>query len=197
MPEWTIIHLWIILVNYWRVVFVTSVTLMGWSYPALSQYSDGEGIESVKSNSIRNISINQIVYEGECPGIDQYPEKAYFVSDKQPPTPGYRVKLTNMSRGLSPDAPPFTDRSYAKGRASESFEIALGAKHQGRYFIVRQGENLLQYEITRDGNLVGSGTFTYNVIVRSSIEYRNKVAKEVRKYNTDGSSYLTTEYRCP
>jgi hypothetical protein len=197
MSEWIIVNFWIVLVNFWRVVLVTSVLLTGLPYPVLSQYSDGEGIESVKSNSIRNISINQIVYQGECPGIVQYSEKAYFVSDKQSPKPGYRVKLTNMSRGLSPDAPPFTDRSYAKGRASESFEIALGAKHQGRYFIVRQGENLLQYEITRDGNLVGSGTFTYNVIVTSSTEYRNKVAKEVRKYNSDGSSYLTTEYRCP
>lgn len=189
--------IFIIFVKYLRVLLTTSVALISWSYPALSQYSDGEGIESAKSNSIRNISISQTVYQGECPGIDQYPEKAYFVSDKQPPTPGYRVKLTNMSRGLSPDVPPFTDRSYARGRASESFEIALGAKHQGRYFIVREGENLLQYEITRDGNLVGSGTFTYNVIVRSSTEYRNKVPKEVRKYNSDGSSYLTTEYRCP
>ena len=176
---------------------MTSVALIGLPYPVLSQYSDGEGIESAKSNSIRNISIDEIVYEGQCPGTVQYPEKAYFVSDNQPPKPGYRVKLTNMSRGLSPDAPPFTDRSYAKGRASESFEIALGEKHQGRYFIVRQGENLLQYEITRDGNLVDSGTFTYNVLVTSSTEYRNKVAKQVTKYNSDGSSYQTTEYRCP
>lgn len=184
--------------KYWKRLFATSViTTVVFSFPGFSQYTDGEGIESSNSTNIKGIAIKQIVYEGECPGITQYPEKAYFVSDKLPPAPGYRVKLTNMSRGLSPDAPPYTDRSYARGRASESFEIALGAKHQGRYFIVRQGENLMQYEVTRDRNLVSSGTFSFYVTVNSSSEYRNKVQKEVRKYNTDGSSYLTMEYRCP
>jgi hypothetical protein len=164
---------------------------------AQAQYQAGVGIESASSNDISRLTIGRIIYQGECPGTRQFPEKGYFVSDERPPSPGQRVKLTNMSRGLSPDNPPYTDRSYAKGRASESFEIALGSGHQGRYFIVRPGTNLMQFEITRDGNTLESGTFPFHVDVSESTEIRNKTLEEVTKYTSDGKPYKTTEYRCP
>lgn len=165
-------------------------------FPALAQYERGAGIESAGSDSIYSISIRKTIFTGECPGERQYPEVGYFVSDLNPPLPGRRVKVVNMARGLSPDNPPYTDRSYGKGRASQSFEIALGSKHRGRYFVVRPGVNLIQYTINQGGNIVDSGTFRYNVRVRESEQVRNKTRKEVTKYDSNGKSYKTYEYRC-
>ena len=164
---------------------------------AFAQYTTGVGIESANSISISSLGISRTIYTGECPGIKQYPVTGYFVSDIHPPTPGSKVKLTNMSRGLSPDNPPFTLREYSRGRASQSFEIALGDKHRGSYFVVRPGQNMMQYEIMKNGNITDHGTFTVNVSVSDSQEYRGKERYEVTKYNTDGSKYQTYEYRCP
>lgn len=164
--------------------------------PVFSQYSEGAGIETVGSASIHTLRIAKTIFEGECPGETQYPITGYFVNDDLPPRPGLTLKLTNMSRGLSPDDPPFTNRTYDRGRASQSFDIALGERHRGRYFVVREGRNLMQYEIFQAGNTVSTGTFTVRVDVPIRYQYRGKKAVQVTKYNSDGTSYKATEYRC-
>jgi hypothetical protein len=165
--------------------------------PARSQYNEGAGIETVTSSSIHRMSIHRTIYEGECPGEIQHPITGYFVNDDLPPRPGLTLKLTNMSRGLSPNDPPYTNRTYDRGRASQSFDIALGQKHRGRYFVVREGENLMQFEIFNAGNTISTGTFTVYVKAPTRTDYRYKKPVEVTKYNSDGTSYRTTEYRCP
>jgi len=166
-------------------------------HSALAQYAAGVGIETSNSNSIYSLGISRTIYTGECPGSRQYPITGYFVSDTHPPTPGARVKLTNMSRGLSPDSPPYTLREYSRGRASQAFEIALGDKHRTRHFVVRPGQNTMQYEIMKNGNVINYGTFNIGVFVRENQEYRGKKRYEVTKYRDDGSKYTTYEYRCP
>jgi hypothetical protein len=163
---------------------------------ATAQYSSGVGIETSRSNVITEISIPLIIYTGECPGVDQTPQTGYFVSDSHPPYPGYNIKLTNMSRGLSPDNPPYTIRNYSKGRASQSFEIALGSKHRGSFFVVKQGENTLQYEIIKEQSIIHSGIFRVLVITSASQQNRAKKKVEITKFNPNGSSYKDTEYRC-
>lgn len=165
--------------------------------PGLTQYSEGVGIETVGSTSIQSLRIAKTIFEGECPGQTQYPITGYFVNDDLPPRPGLTLKLTNMSRGLSPDDPPYTNRTYDRGRASQSFDIALGERHRGSYFVVREGRNLMQYEIFQAGNTISTGTFTVRVDVPLRYEYRGKKAVQVTKYNSDGTSYKATEYRCP
>ena len=165
--------------------------------PARSQYNEGAGIETVTSSSIHRMRIEKTIYEGECPGEVQQPITGYFVNDDLPPRPGLTLKLTNMSRGLSPNDPPYTNRTYDRGRASQSFDLALGQKHRGRYFVVREGENLMQFEIFNAGNTISTGTFTVHVKVLVNRAYRYSKPVEVTKYRSDGTSYRTTEYRCP
>lgn len=176
-------------------VVVGSVGLGGG--PAFSLYSEGVGIETVGSSSIHSLTIARTIFQGECPGEVQHTITGYFVNDDLPPRPGLTLKLTNMSRGLSPDDPPFTERTYDRGRASQSFDLALGDRHRGRYFVVREGRNLMQFEIFQAGNTIASGTFNLRVDVPVSYQYRGKRPVEVTKYNSDGTSYRTTEYRCP
>lgn len=165
--------------------------------PAIAQYNEGAGIETVGSTSIRSLMIARTIFQGECPGQTQHTITGYFVNDDLPPRPGLTLKLTNMSRGLSPDDPPYTSRTYDRGRASQSFDLALGDRHRGSFFVVREGRNLMQYEIFQAGNTIASGTFDLRVDSPVRYEYRNKRAVEVTKYNSDGKSYRTTEYRCP
>lgn len=168
-----------------------------WIVPAIAQYNEGAGIETVGSTSIRSLTIARTIFQGECPGQTQHTITGYFVNDDLPPRPGLTLKLTNMSRGLSPDDPPYTSRTYDRGRASQSFDLALGDRHRGSFFVVREGRNLMQYEIFQAGNTIASGTFDLRVDSPVRYEYRNKRPVEVTKYNSDGKSYRTTEYRCP
>lgn len=185
-------------VQFRPLAVAAALISLSWSLlPARSQYNEGAGIETVTSSSIHFLSINRTIYEGECPGEIQHPITGYFVNDDLPPRLGLTLKLTNMSRGLSPDDPPFTSRTYDRGRASQSFDIALGSKHRGRYFVVREGRNLMQYEIFNAGNTISTGTFTVDVKAPIRRDYRYKKPVEVTKYNSDGTSYRTTEYRCP
>lgn len=163
----------------------------------LAQFSQGIGIESSVSSSITGSTLNRTIYTGECPGQIEHAETSYFVSDSSPPLPGLQVRLTNMSRGLSPDSPPFTLREYSKGRASQSFDMVVGTKHRGKYFVVREGGNIMQYEIMNGGTVVNHGTFNYTVQVQTRYQERSKVPVKVTKYNKDGSSYETTENQCP
>ncbi len=163
---------------------------------AYSQYSSGVGIETAASGSILQIYVPRIIYTGECPGDGQITQTSYFVSDSFPPSPGLLVRLTNMSRGLSPDNPPFTLRDYSKGRASQSFEVALGSRHRGQYFIVKQGENVLQYEIIKAQSVIRSGIFQIYVSSPTREQPRAKKKVELTKFRSDGTSYQEVEYRC-
>jgi len=169
----------------------------GSSIPAYGRYSDGAGIESVTSESIHRLTISRVIFEGPCPGEALQTITGYFVNDDLPPQPGLSLKLTNLSRGLSPNSPPYTIRAYDYGRTSESFDIILGEKHRGRYFVVRRGRNFMQYDILQAGNVVASGSFTVDVDVPIFYRYRGRKAVEVTKYNSDGKSYRVNEYRCP
>jgi hypothetical protein len=162
-----------------------------------AQFSEGTGIESSVSSSITSSTLNRTIYQGECSGQIDHAETSYFVSDSFPPSPGLQVRLTNMSRGLSPDNPPTTLREYSKGRASQSFDMVVGTKHRGKYFVVREGSNIMQYEIINGGTVINSGTFYYTVQVQTRYQQRNKVPVEVTKYNKDGSTYKASEYQCP
>jgi hypothetical protein len=162
-----------------------------------AQFSQGIGIETSVSSSITGSTLNRTIYQGECSGQIEHAETSYFVSDSFPPSPGLRVRLTNMSRGLSPDNPPLTLREYSKGRASQSFDMVVGTKHRGQYFVVREGSNIMQYEIMNGGTVINSGTFDYTVQVQTRYQQRNKRPVEVTKYNEDGSTYKATEYQCP
>ena len=169
----------------------------GGAGPAYGRYSDGAGIESVTSESIHRLTISRVIFEGPCPGEALQTITGYFVNDDLPPQPGLSLKLTNLSRGLSPNSPPYTIRAYDYGRTSESFDIILGEKHRGRYFVVRRGRNFMQYDIYQASNVVASGSFTVDVDVPIYYRYRGRKAVEVTKYNSDGKSYRVNEYRCP
>lgn len=176
---------------------VSGFVIHSFQSTAHAQFFEGAGIESATSNSIRYATLDRTIYSGECPALINHAATSYFVSDNFPPSPGLRLRLTNMSRGLSPDSPPFTVRDYNKGRASQSFDMVIGTKHRGKYFVVREGRNVMQYEILKGGSVVNTGTFDFAVQVQTRYQRRNKIPIEVTKRRSDGTKYTAIEYQCP
>ena len=145
------------------------------------------GIETAESEDLDKITLRRIIYVGECPGVSDQQTEGYFVDYSVPTQEGYRVKLVNYARGLSPQKPPFTDRSYESGRASDKIAFQIGTKHKSSYFAVRKGINPIKYQVTDEEDIVqSSGTFTLTANIISYKQRRDKVWGEYSK-----------EYYCP
>jgi hypothetical protein len=133
--------------------------------------------------------LNQIVlplykYVGECPspGIYIGTTKAWFTSSSEPPKKGRRVIIRNISRGMSPDNFPHTNRDYSKGRSSEFTKITTGTEHRDSAFVVRPNyKNEFEYEIRQDNSVVERGQFSANVQRSSNVSEIPREKEEVDK----------------
>ena len=89
-----------------------------------------------------------------------------FFSHNTPTSPGRRVIITNVTRGLNRDPLPYTDREYERGQISEKTKVSFGSQHDRRKLVVLPGRNLFKYEIvqTEDDNdletILAAGTFS-------------------------------------
>ncbi|WP_320676757.1 hypothetical protein [Prochlorococcus sp. MIT 1300] len=145
------------------------------------------GIETADSETLDNLNLQRTVYVGQCPGVRNHKTDGYFVDYSISTQPGYKVKLVNYARGLSPQKPPFTDRSYDRGRASDQISFKLANKHKKSYLAVREGLNPIKYQIVDSDNVVqSSGTFMLTTKVIVTQQRRDK------EYNS-----YSREYYCP
>ncbi|MBD2354904.1 hypothetical protein H6G41_09755 [Tolypothrix sp. FACHB-123] len=156
-------------------------TLPSWgqSLPTNSEV----GFEIEGQSQLNQIVIPLFRYVGECPSSAVYATKvtAWFTSSTEPPSKGRRVIIRNISRGMSPDKFPFTDRDYSKGRASESTDIIFGTKHSNNIFVVRENTNEFEYEIRQDNSVVERGQFSAFVSSSSTIQEVPRNRREVDK----------------
>lgn len=142
--------------------------------PSTAQSSPEIGWEFLGSRELNQAEIRQIEYRGECPGQDSSPQEAQFTSSETPPAPRRRVIVKNITRGVSSDPYPYTDRKYNRGRSSEATEMIFGTSHGDRYFRVLEGENEFEYEIRERKRVIDSGKFT--AVIKKNLEVRQRDA---------------------
>lgn len=92
-----------------------------------------------------------------------------------------KLIIRNISRGMSPDNFPFTERDYSNGRSAESTDITFGTEHRGRVFVVRDDDNEFEYEIRENNSVVERGEFSAVVSRSSTISEVYREAREVDK----------------
>jgi hypothetical protein len=147
--------------------------------------------------------ITDTIFEGDCPGEKAGDIKARFYSTGTPPAAGRRVMIRNVSRGLSGDEAPFTDRSYSDGRTSESTSVQFGTRHGLRHFAVLEGQNNLEYVIKQgDSTILEQGAFAIQISRSERTRNRSAICKD-EKYcsgseNTplDQCENVRTRSRC-
>lgn len=143
-------------------------------------------------------------FYGECPGKTWYAINARFLSSKTPPGPNRRVTVRAVTRGISSNPFPYTDREYDKGRSSEATRVAFGTQHDNGYFRVLPGENEFEYEIKESGRVIDSGRFTAQIaqnrrsLQRDATLYRDRVCANTGvSLEACADIRNRTQYRCP
>jgi len=161
------------------LVFMQSLPSWGQSAPAAPEI----GFEVEGQSELNQIVLPLFKYVGECPSAATYisDTKAWFTSSSEPPKNGRRVIIRNISRGMSPDNFPYTDRDYSKGRGSESTKISIGTRHSGSAFVVKRDANEFEYEIRQDNSVVERGQFSSFVRGSSTVSEIPREKKEVDK----------------
>ena len=154
------------------------------------EVEDFLGIESINSESLKYISIPRTVFVGECPGERNGKTEGYFVDYNTPVAPNLVVKLENYARGLSPQRPPYTERDYDQGRASDKIKFKLGTEHNKVNFIVKQGLNPIKYQIIDETNR------KERVILKSGM-FMLKVGIDTTTYRRDMERSSDGTYYCP
>jgi hypothetical protein len=168
------------------------------------QSSVNTGWEFEGSRELNKGTIQEIEYDGECPGKDSGSIKAWFTSSKTPPAPKRRVVVKNVTRGMESNPYPYTDREYQKGKSSESTRMVFGTSHRGIYFIAMEGENEFQYEIKENKTVVDSGSF--KAVIDKELEVKRRDATVTKNsvcfnsavaLNVCADVRTKTEYTCP
>lgn len=173
--------------SYLIKIFLLSTPLvfMG-SFPVRGQSSSTQpevGFEVEGQSQLNQIVLPLYRYVGECPSSQIYigKIKAWFTSSTEPPKKGRKVIIRNISRGMSPDNFPFTERDYSKGRSSESTNITIGTEHRNRVFVVKRDNNDFEYEIREENSVIERGQFSAFVTGSSTVSEVNREATETDK----------------
>ena len=161
------------------------------------------GFESEGQRELNKVIVPYIRYYGECPGKAYRYKRSWFTSSKFTPRKNRRVIITNITRGLSPEKPPYTNREYYSGRASEGFDVLFGTKHHNRYLAVLNGINDFEYEIKDKKTTIARGFFQAFFTPSQPIETRrDKVEKtkyvreEYQEWDQKKGKYVTkTRYK--
>lgn len=136
----------------------------------LQRTPEPTGLYFDSSELVNQANLSRINFVGDCPGISRSWLRAQFRSATLPPSPGMRVRLTNLS--ASAGEAPFTDREYDKGNLSEKTHVTLGGAHENKYFAVVPGLNKISYRIYSSTSTVEAGLFTVNIVANESRQIR-------------------------
>ena len=118
------------------------------------------------------ITMERIVYTGSCPGSTLEPVRGYFFDPDVPTIPGRRVKIVNVTPGMSTSPYPYTYRQYQSGGRSEKIDFFPRSYHGDRFFSVAEGMNDFEATYFDGGRVVGSTHFKFPVEVLSRYEAR-------------------------
>ncbi len=118
-----------------------------------------------------------VVYTGACPGSRMYPVRGYFFDDEVNTQPGRRVRIVNVTPGMSADPFPFTDREYQSGGRSEKIDFYPRSRHGQRYFSVLEGLNQFEVTYTDGGRVLKTDVLSFPVYVSTRYEARWPVCR--------------------
>ncbi len=143
-------------------------------------------------------------YFGDCQGTQISELEASFISEKTPPAPYRRVIIRNVTRGVSANPYPYTDREYDERRpTSETARASLGDTHDRRRFNLIDGNNEFQYEIKERDRVIDSGKFSAQILKRLERVQRDakweqkKICKNSSvSLNECGDVRKVREFRC-
>ena len=100
-------------------------------------------------------------------GLGMDHSSGFFFNDSVSPSKDKIVILKNLSFGTNNNkvAKVFSIRKYDSKNGSEIINITRGRTHSNKYFIVKNGINIINYEIVNNkSNLVlKEGTFNLNI----------------------------------
>ena len=100
-------------------------------------------------------------------GLGMDHSSGFFLNDSVSPSKDKIVILKNLSFGTNNNqvAKVFSIRKYDSKNGSEIINITRGRTHSNKYFIVKNGINIINYEIVNNkSNLVlKEGTFNLNI----------------------------------
>ncbi|MFZ9519412.1 MAG: hypothetical protein ACO3A4_02945 [Silvanigrellaceae bacterium] len=119
-----------------------------------------------------SLVFQQVVYTGACPGTSIDPVRGYFFDPGIPTLPGRRVRVVNVTPGMSGDPFPFTDREYQSGGRSEKIDFLPSSRHRQRWFSVAEGMNDFEVTVTDGGRVVDTKQFAFPVTVMTRYEGR-------------------------
>jgi len=145
-------------------------------------------------------TILETQYVGQCPGVAYSFPEAWFGSDATSVGPGVRVKIQNVSPGMSQNPYPYADRGYSSGTLSEHTFLGLDTKHHGQTFSVQPGDNTLQFSIGKGTQVLEEGTFSLYVELLKQIENRSYECTWERRCYPTPSGVQCQPYldcRCP
>ncbi len=122
------------------------------------------------SQPIDQITVERIIYRGDCPGEDVSKVRNVSFLAPIPPAGQQRIVVRNRRTG------GFTNREYGIGRRrSERFNISLGTRQHGSFLSVRPGENMFRWKVTSAGDIDGpkEGTAVLMVMTEDRVRYRD------------------------
>jgi hypothetical protein len=120
---------------------------------------------------------HKIIHTGPCPGTTLNPVRGHFFDQDVATAPGRRVRIVNVTPGMSTDPYPFTDRKYQNGDRSEKIDFLPRSEHGDRYFSVLEGLNDFEVTYLDGGRTVGSTTFQFPVVIETTQQTRWPVCR--------------------
>lgn len=144
---------------------------------SLALAAPGFVTDSARGPRTDALVFERVIYTGTCPGSTLLPVRGYFFDPEVPTAEGRRVRITNMTPGMSSDPYPYTDREYKKGSRSEKIDFIPRSQHGQRFFSVAEGMNDFEVTYTDDGRVVQSKFFQFPVSVITRYEARWPVCR--------------------
>lgn len=123
------------------------------------------------------ILMENVVFTGACPGSRLEPVRGYFFDPEMPTVEGRRVRIVNVTPGMSNDPYPYTDRQYKSGGRSEKIDFFPRSHHGQRYFSVAEGMNDFEVTYSDGGRVVEVKSFKFPVAITTRYEGRWPVCR--------------------
>ncbi|MBM3381317.1 MAG: hypothetical protein FJY29_02635 [Betaproteobacteria bacterium] len=134
-------------------------------------------VDSVTGPRTDAIVLERVVYTGACPGNTLNPVRGYFFDPEVSTVQGRRVRIVNVTPGMSADPYPYTDRQYQSGGRSEKIDFFPRSQHGQRYFSVAEGLNDFEVTYSDGGRVVETKFFQFPVMITTRYQSRYPVCR--------------------
>lgn len=110
--------------------------------PARPPFAPPQGTFLLDGRPLQQVVIEQITYQGDCPGEETREIRGVSFLAAVPPAPYQRIVIHNQTTG------GYTDREYDERRPSaQTFAMALGQGQRGSFLTLAPGPNSFSYQV--------------------------------------------------